>query len=323
MSDASPTLDQDANEKRLDPALIARALWAGKFTILICTMVAFVLTVLYLHTLSYSYSATLTLVPTQGQSQSAGSQFGSLASLAGINLPGANAASPFTIYGDALATRDVAETVMRRDPSLMPRLYSYAWNPQTRSWQEPFSLRHTLAGYIKPLLGMPASEWQAPSGADLQEYISQNVKVVQDAKRPVLALTYFNPDPKFAAYFLNLVHESTDSVLRRMSLDRASKYSRYLEEKLQTVQGTDLRQVLVQSLSQQESMLMMGSANTAFAAQPLGVPVVSLAPVQPRGFFILIAGTLAGFALGAFLSYQGISATTLWRSLADRLGGRR
>lgn len=317
--------DADGEKSNLDFARIVRLIWEGRLTVAIVTAAALLLTILYLHTQAYAYSATMTLVPTQGQSQGGGlsSQLGGLAAMAGINLPTSQASSPFMIYTDAMGTRDVADEVNRRDPDVLRRLYKYEWNDQTKRFEEPASLRHAVAGIVKPLLGLPVSHWTPPDGADLQAYIAQAVKAAPDTKRPVIALTYYNPDPVFASHFLQLVHQATDTVLRRITLDRSSKYAHYLEDKLTTTQNADLRQILVQSLSQQETLVMMGSSNTFFAAQPLGRPVVSMYPVQPRGTFILIAGTLAGLALGSFLAYRQISLVSLWRDTRRKLAGLR
>lgn len=290
----------------LDVARIARQIWEGRLTVIVVTAVVTLLTILYLHTQVFSYSATMTLVPTQGQNQSGSgaSQLGGLAAMAGISLGSAQTTSPFTIYTDALTTRDVADEIIRRDPRVLQRFFKYEWNDQTGRFEEPGGLRHAIAGIVKPVLGLPVNHWTPPGGADLQAYIVEAVRPVVDPKRPVITMTYFNPDPRFAAYFLDLVHQSTDTVLRRMTLDRSSKYAKYLEDKLTTAQSADLKQVLAQSLSQQETLLMMSSSNTYFAAQPLGVPVVSMFPVQPRGSVILVAGVIAGLVLGCFLATQ-------------------
>lgn len=302
-------------ESGLDVAQIARLVWEGRATVAIVTTIMLLLTVLYLHLQAFSYSATMTLVPTQGQTQGSGiaSQLGGLAAMAGINLPSTQATSPFIVYTDALATRDVADEVNRRDPKVLQRLFKYEWNAEAGRFEEPASLRHAIASVVKPMLGLPVTQWSPPGGADLQAYIALSVKSAVDPKRPVISLTYFNPDPKFAAYFLQLVHQATDTVLRRMTLDRSSKYAKYLENKLNTTQNADLKQILVQSLSQQETLVMMSSSNTFFAAQPLGAPVVSLFPVQPRGSFILLAGAIAGLAFGCWLAVKRVSVPALWR----------
>jgi hypothetical protein len=315
--DANPEIEQ-AEGNRLDPARILRSLWDGRLTIIACTAISTLVTVLYLHTLDFSYSATMTLVPPPGQSQSSSSPLGGLAAMAGLNIGGGvQPGSAFSIYTDAVGTRDVADEMIRRNPGILKHLFSYAWDNESQSWKEQPSLRHAVAGIVKPVLGMNVNQWSAPSGADLQQYIAQSVKVVQDPKRPVITMTYFNPDPKFAGSFLGQINEAADMVLRRITLDRSSKYARYLEDKLRTEQGTDLRQVLVQVLSQQETQIMMSSSDTPYAAQPLGAPIVSLFPVQPRGNFILLAGVLIGVAVGAFAAIQNIALLDyLQRALA-------
>ena len=314
MAENYPETADDAEPPGIDVGRIIQQLWAGRLTIAVTTALALLVTIVYLHTVDFAYSANLTLVPTQSQQQSGGlgNQVGSLASLAGINLGSAQGSSPFIIYPNTLTSRAVADEIIRRDPAVMRRIYRYAWNDRAGRWEKPESLRGNVSKIVKPLLGMPVTQWAPPSGADLQAYIAQSVQFAQDPKKPVLTLSYFNSDPQFAGYFLRLVHSATDDVLRHMTLARANDYARYLYQRLPMTQGNDMRQILVQSLSQQETTIMRGRSKTPFAAQPLGPPVVSLFPVRPRGLYILIVGALIGMAVGGILVRRGLTLASLW-----------
>ena len=313
MAENYPKEEDDAEPAGIDVSRLVRQLWAGRLTVSATTALALLVSIVYLHTLDFAYSASLTLVPTQNQQQGGlGNQVGSLASLAGINVGSAQGSSPFIVYPDTLTSRAVADEIIRRAPAVMRRIYRYAWNDRAGRWEEPESLRGKISKIVKPLLGLPVTHWTPPDGADLQAYIAQSVQSAQDPKKPVITLSYFNPDPQFAGYFLQLVHSSTDVVLRRMTLARANDYARYLYQRLPKTEGNDMLQILVQSLSQQETIIMMGSSKTPFAAQPLGPPVVSLFPVRPRGLYILIAGVLIGMTVGGFLVLRGLTLASLW-----------
>lgn len=280
------------------PALM-RVLSDSLLSISVFAAVGLLLAVVYLHTATYYYSATLTVVATQQQNQNLGSQFGELASLAGINAPSSQDVSPFSLYPDAVISRVVADDIARTHPETLHRIFSKQWNEKTNTWLRPSGLALALKGVLKTLFGIPAVPWTPPGGAELREVIEREVSITLDNKKPILTMTYRSPDPAFAKRFLDQVNESTDSILRRMTLDRSSKYANYIEKKLSTVQAADLRQALINSYSQQETLVMMSSSNTPFAAQPLGVTVVSLRPVSPQPIFALILGLILGIAIGA------------------------
>jgi len=134
--------------------------------------------------------------------------------------------------------------------------------------------------------------------------LSTRVRVDLDRKKPIITVTFNHRDPVFARRFLQALHESTDLVLRRQTLDRSTKYARYLEEELRKEQQAELRQVLTNTFSQQEVWIMMSSSNTPFAAQPVGDAVSSIRPTSPNPLVILLAMTVVGLICGSTLAYS-------------------
>jgi hypothetical protein len=292
-------------QKGMDLAEIQRIvtmLWRGRLIVAGAVALGILAAIIYLHLATYTYTTTLTLIPTQPQQRDLGGQLGGLAAVAGINLPATpTAVSPFTVYPETAQTRQVAADMIRVWPEVMPALFGGQWNPETKTWHEPSSLSRTILGVLRPILGIPAYKWRAPGAPELQQYIASAVGVGQDKKKPILTISLSNKDPDFARKFILTMHQSTDRVLRRMTLDRAKKYAGYLEIKLMTTQTSVVRDVLTQSLSEQETLVMMGNADTDFAAQPLSPPESSLRPTRPVPVIVLLVGILLGLFAGVGL----------------------
>lgn len=281
---------------------IIAMLWRGRLIIAGTVALSVLLAIVYLHLATFTYTTTLTLIPTQPQQHDLGGQLGGLAAVAGINLPATpTAVSPFTVYPETAQTRQVAADMIRVWPEVMPALFGGQWDPETKTWHEPSSFLRTVMGVLRPILGIPAYKWRAPGAPELQQFIASAVGVAQDKKKPILTITLNNKDPDFSRKFILTMHQSTDRVLRRMTLDRAKKYAGYLEIKLMTTQTAAVRDVLTQSLSEQETLMMMGNANTDFAAQPLGPPESSPRPTHPVPLIVLLACVLLGLLAGAGL----------------------
>jgi hypothetical protein len=174
---------------------------------------------------------------------------------------------------------------------------------------------------------MPVYEWTPPGPAELQQYIEKSVGIVQDKRRALLTVTLRAPDPAFSIRFLMALHESTDHVLRGMTLDRARKYAAYLVNRLTTVQTSTVRDVLTQSLSEQETLIMIGSSDTDFAAQPLGPPESSTRPTSPIAILVLFIGLLTGMLSGSacvlfYLKFQSMRKGNLLHNTELNLGFR-
>ena len=313
----------EGGDDRIDLAKIVGQLWLGRKDLLFPVGVSAVLAVIFLHVGTYYYTAKLTLVPTQAQSQSGLGQLGGLASLAGINISAMQSVSPFSLYPDVLKSRAVADDFARHYPDVMHRLFKGQWDEHDRKWMPPSGIFHKVMTTAEMIIGAHVTQWVPPSSAQLQELISARVQTQQDLKKPVLTISYADPDPAFARYFLQRLNESTDRVLRRMTLDRSSQYARYLENKLATVQLSELRQVLVNSLSEQETIIMMGSSNTSFAAQTLGPAVSSLQPTSPSPWLIIFLSVTFGTLLGGTAVLFEIpvyeTVVSFFRRLYDKL----
>jgi hypothetical protein len=212
----------------------------------------------------------------------------------------------------------------QHSPDIMPTIFASQWDATDNKWQEPATFRHWIAGFAKSALGFPEKNWTPPDGGNLQQYIKKNVSVETSTQKPVLTITFDNETPAFAAHFLQALYESTDRVLRRIVLDRSSKYARYVENKLQTVQLSELRQVLMQSLNEQETLIMMSSSNTPFAAQPLGAASSSIQPTSPNAPIVLLLAIIAGLLLGSAAALTNIDVLKyLLSRTKDRSGSTK
>lgn len=296
---------QDESGQFIDLYAIFVSLRKGWKTIAIAWVVSLLLGVLYLHITTYNYTATLLLVPTQGQNQNnIGSQLGSLSSLVGLDFLSSQNVSPFTLYPDVMKTRVVSDTFAARYPDLMHELFEDQWDSDRDVWRAPEGVMYKIVAWSKGVLGYPPRPWAPPNGGDVERVLSTRVRVDLDRKKPILTVTFSHRDPVFARRFLQALHESTDLVLRRQTLDRSTKYARYLEQELRKEQQAELRQVLTNTFSQQEVWIMMSSSDTPFAAQPVGGAVSSTRPTSPNPIIILLAMTMLGLLCGSTLAYR-------------------
>ena len=288
----------------VDFQAIFASLRRGWLAIVLGGAISFLLGVLYLHVVTYTYTATLVLVPTQNQNQGGlGSQLGSLGSLVGLDIGNTQNVSPFILYPDVMKTRAASDVFAARYPNLMHELFDTQWDSSSNSWRAPAGTVHEIAAAVKDMLGYPPQQWIPPDGADVAVVLSTRVKIDLDRKKPILTVTFDHSDPVFARRFLQALHESTDLILRRQTLDRSTKYSHYLEQELKNEQQTELRQVLINSFNQQEMLVMMSSSDAPFAAQAVGGPISSMRPTNPRPLIVLLAAIIAGLFCGCIWSY--------------------
>jgi Chain length determinant protein len=284
--------------------------WTKKLIIAIMMLLAIMLTVVALHFSTYEYTATLKVTAVQKDRQLS-SNLAGLASLAGVSLPGGSAGSQLTQYIELLKSRNVSAT-LASDPYIMKHVFSDQWDSKSKQWRPKSGLSVTLTHMMKAIIGMPIHQWSAPDAEMLNKYIVRKLKLAEDNKSNVLSIMMEDKSPSFAIYFVNKIHNATDYQLRRRALDRSQKYVLYLESKLPLVTNADHRKALVDSLGEQEKVLMLASADSPFAAEPLGDTTSSFKPTSPNPVILLPLFALLGLILGlcaAFmLEFRCISA---------------
>jgi hypothetical protein len=288
------------NGRELDLLSIIARIWERRAFLMGCMVIGALFGVYQLRTAEYLHSTKLTVIPAQGSTGSgAGSQLGgglgALAALAG----GASTqqVTPYTLYLKAISLRSVADT-LAANPVIMRRLFRSQWNVQNQRWQQPESSFRSFTSFIRSALGLPPNVWQPPSGGDVQAYIASRVTVTTDPQSPVVVIEHFDTDPQFSVYFLRALNRAVDSVIRRQALERATANISYLSGQLERVTNTIHRQVLTETLSQQEQFRMMASSNVAYAADIFDGPVPSARPVVPRPLYLLLGSIIGGLLLG-------------------------
>ncbi|HPU15497.1 MAG TPA: Wzz/FepE/Etk N-terminal domain-containing protein [Polymorphobacter sp.] len=255
---------------------------------------------IYLWTADYKYSAALRVSATQpasGRSAGLGS-LGGLAAIAGVGSLGSDTATPFKLYIESLQSRPVA-AALAADPELMHIVFARQWDAQNKRWHEPASTGRAIKNGVFRVLGLPVYGWEAPGAAQMQVFLSENIGIDQNVKTPLVTIGMESPDPAFAVRFLTKLHGVADQLQRDQSRARTESNIAYLTGKLATVSLAEYREVLFNSIADQEKQMMLVNNSAPFAAEPFGPATASLYPTNPRIVPTLIGFTLAGLLVGA------------------------
>ncbi len=263
-------------------------------------VVAALLALIYLWTAEYKYTAALRVSATQpatGRSAGLGS-LGGLAAIAGVGGLSGESATPFKLYVEGLASREVAARMAAND-ELMRIIFAREWDAQAKRWREPTSVARSAKKAVFGVLGLPVYAWQAPGPARMQGFLAENISVDQNIKTPLVTISMQSVDPDFAVKFLTELHRVSDQLLREQSRARTESNIAYLTSKLGTVSLAEYRGVLFDSIADQEKQMMLINNAAPFAAEPFGPATASLQPTSPRPLPTLIGATIAGLIFGA------------------------
>lgn len=154
----------------------------------------------------------------------------------------------------------------------------------------------------------------------LAEYIRSHVRLSGMGLNSMRNMSYYHPDPDFAAYFIKQVHAVTDRLIRQEAREQSDKRVRYLQETLAKTLNPDHKRALTSLLLEQERLQMFLVIDTFYAASVIE-PVSSSArrrwpdPVLVYGGGGVL-GLLAGIVSGLIaLAYRRIRVAELEQTL--------
>ena len=130
--------------------------------------------------------------------------------------------------------------------------------------------------------------------------MATNLLISQDIDTGIIVLSMNHEDPDFARELLWASHNILDEYLRERSLKRIERNIEYLTRKLTVLTVADLRQSVVEALSEQEKKRMAASSDLPFVAEPFGEPEQSDRPTRPKPILVLALSIISGLFSGIF-----------------------
>lgn len=235
-----------------------------------------------------TYEATVVVSPVSNEGGSNAlnslgsvvSQFGGVASLAGLALPGtggAKAESIATLQSEALTERYI------RDNQLLPELFGSYWNTQSQSWK-------TTDPEKIPTL------WKG------NRYFSKHVRTVyENPKSGLVTMTIKWTDPKLAARWANGLVKLTNDYLRDKTIAESERDIAYLTGEANKTNIVELRNAIYALMESQIKKEMVARGSEEYALKvidPAAIPERQTSPTLPVW---TLMGLGAGFALSGLV----------------------
>ncbi len=280
-----------------------RIVWKRRWLVVLTAIVVAAAMIAYLNFATYRFSATTKVVAAQSGTGSLSSQLGGLgglASIASARLPQSSGEQNFLVFTQDLVSRTAAEGVLRH-PDLVHALFDKEWDRTRKMWVEPNGLLKQILTGTKNLLGLKVYAYRPPDATRIQDYLERFVGMAEDSRKPVVALSYANEDPKLAVRLLQTIIDEVDLDVRHRALARARGNIAYLSTQLRTVQLAESRFALASALAEQEKTRMLASSDAPFAGEPVGHIGVSDRP-SPRPLLLLAVAIVGGVFLGMLLA---------------------
>jgi len=221
-TDAEKTAAMKEDEDEISLIDLVAKLWKGKKLIVIITVAAALLSVLYAVRKPNLYTATSTLLPISNSSSSLAAQYAGLASMAGISLPVTTSSNPTVKIEAILKSRDFAERLITQE------------NLTARLVEHPEKIKGGTS-----------------LGAAVDSFRKEVFSVSTDAKTSLITVSAKTKDPALSAEIANKAVVLLQADLQERVLSASGKNIAMLEQQV-TEQELKVRELQGKMLAYQK-----------------------------------------------------------------------
>jgi uncharacterized protein involved in exopolysaccharide biosynthesis len=247
-------------------------IWSGRWLVIAITSVFTMGGVAYALLAQEWYKADVVMAPADAKQSMSGAlaQFGGLASLAGISLPGAGEQAPVAV----LKSREFARAFIT-DLNLMP-----VFLEGVKESDKPLDIR------------------------DAVRVFDTSVRTIaEDKKTGLVTLSIRWKDPDTAAEWANVLVQRLNDRLRQQALTESERNVAYLQKEMAATSVVSLQQSMGRVLEGEMQKLMLARGNEEFAFKVIDRATPPKLRESPKRSLIAIVSMLAGGFLGVLFVF--------------------
>ena len=299
MTDAHP--DNTYGDDEIDLRELFLVLWEGKALITIVTGLAAVVSVVVALAMPNIYQSTAILAPKSdggaGGLSRLASQYGGLASLAGINLGG--------VGGDGMTKSAIALEKMKSLSFFKQQLYEdllvdlmavESWDPSTRQLIYDDDIYDSASS--KWLREVDPPRQAQPSDQEAHEAFLKLVSISEDKQTGLISVSVEHESPDTAKQWVELMVGRVSEDLRSKDIREAEESIKFLEAQREKTSLVSLDEVFAQLIEEQTKTIMLANVSKDYVFDVIDPPVAPELKSKPSRALICVLGTLLGGMLG-------------------------
>ena len=289
-------------EDEIDLRDILKVVWRGKLLIAIVTISAAIAAVVVALSLPNIYQSTAVLAPksgggTAGSLSRVASQYGGLASLAGINLGG--------LGGDGMSKQAFALEKMKSRSFFKQHLYDdflvdlmavRAWDSSTRQLRYDDEIYDTASR--KWLRDVVSPRRAKPSYQEAHSALMKLFSISEDKQTGLISVSIEHQSPDVAKRWVDLIVSRVSEDLRSKDIREAEESIRFLEVQREKTSLVALDEVFAQLIEEQTKTIMLANVSKNYVFDVIDPAVASERKSKPSRALICILGSLMGVLVG-------------------------
>lgn len=298
----SSSLDQASvqQDQEIDLVDLGRAIWSGKWLIIVMTTVFTLISIQYAKSIPDEYKSSALLVPVSA-SDSSLTKFAGLASLGGISLgqPGNNNNAVHAI--ELMASWDFLENFVRENNLEVEVFAATGWDKkQNKLIIDPTVYDEISKKWImlQPLDGRV----HGPTGWDLFQKLVGRISVSQDAVSGLVQLEIEHFSPHIAQRWAELLIDDINKYFQLRDKKEAQSSIDYLIKQIELTNVVEMRAIFYQLVEEKTKTLMLAEIGKEYVFKVLSPPRVAEVKSKPARASIVVLGSVAGLLLSLIIA---------------------
>ncbi len=287
-------------ENEVDLRELLATLWGDRRVISMISGIAAAISLVIALLLPNIYTATALLAPAEssgGGMSSLMSQYGGLASLAGVSLPGGDDASRTQLGIELMKSRAfIGQFVERHD--ILPELMAFeSWDMVTGSVTfDPDEYIEKSQKWVRSIA--PPFE-PKPSLLEAHEAFMEILTISEGKDTGYVTVSIEHQSPVIAAKWVKWLVEDVNAAVKKQDVDEATKSIEYLKEQISKTSLADLQSVFFDLIQSQTETVMLAQVRPEYVFKTIDPPVVPEEKSEPSRALICVIGTFIGAFFGA------------------------
>jgi uncharacterized protein involved in exopolysaccharide biosynthesis len=292
----------DYTDDDIDLRELFGVLWSGKWWIGGITAIASIIAVVFALSLPSIYQSEALLAPASSSSGGLGGlakQYGGLASLAGISLPGGGSDDKTALGLEVMKSRRFIAEFIERHDLLVPLMASSGWDRSTGDLIIDNEIYESAAK--KWVRDVSPPKRPVPSLQEAYQEFEEGLSITEDKTSGFIRLSIKHYSPVVAQQWVVWLIEDINNTLREQDVTEAESSIAYLKQQVEMTLLTDLQSMFFELIQSQTETIMLAKVRQEYAFKTIDPAVVPEKKSEPKRAIICVLGTLLGGVLAVLL----------------------
>lgn len=290
-------------DDEIDLRELFSVIWQGKWLIIAITAVFAIGSVVFAIMQPNIYKSEALLAPAaeeQGGGLSAlASQFGGLASLAGVNLGAKGGTDKTQLAIEVLKSRQFTSDFIQKHNILADLMAAEKWDRDTdKLIYDEDAYNEATNTWVRDVEPPFKPE---PSMQEAYEEFSKIMSVNSDKETAMVTISVLHLSPTVAEQWVTWLIEDINKVMKERDVAEANRSSEFLNKQIALTNVADIKAILYKLVEEQAKTIMFAEVRDEYVFKTIDPALVPEEKAKPRRALICVLGTMLGGMLGVML----------------------